>query len=236
MPAPFVAPPPSRKSTAFAYKLAAYQVERPFVPLAITGVLTLISLAFALRLKILTGFEFLLPQDRPSVVELNRVAAKTAGVSALFVVLKGGPDTSTDKLRAAADALVPELTKLGPPWVGSAEDGVHDALKFLEPRAGLFVDKAKLEKLKDDVDARFAYEVGKATGTQLDDEPPPEINAKSLEKTFGVAEAGKDRYPGGYYQSKDGKAVVVAVRSKVLGSDFKNGTEAIRLIREVVDR
>ena len=236
MPAPLAAPPPSRKSTAFAYKLAAYQVERPFVPLAITGVLTIISLAFALRLKILTGFEFLLPQDRPSVVELNRVAAKTAGVSALFVVLKGGPDTPTAKLPAAADALVPELTALGPPWVGSAEDGVHDALKFLEPRAGLFVEKDKLEKLKDDVDARFAFEVAKATGTQLDDEPPPEINAKSLEKTFGAGDARKDRYPGGYYQSKDGKAVIVAVRSKVLGSDFKNGTEALHRIREVVDR
>ncbi len=228
-------PPASRKSTAFAYRLARLQVERPFVPLAVAAALTIVATFLALRLRVLTGFEFLLPESRPSVQELNRVAAKTAGVSALFIVIQGGDKTPTASLRKAADTLVPELEKLGPPWVGSAEDGVQSAVKFLGPRAGLFADIKSLEKLRDDVDARFGYEVAKASGTLIDDSPPPEISPATLKKTFNVNDADVQRYPDGYYQSQDGKTIVVAIRSKVLGSDFKRGTEALRRVREVVD-
>ena len=35
--------------------------------------------------------------------------------------------------------------------------------------------------------------------------------------------------------AEEGKIVVVAIRSKVLGTDFKEGSEAIRKVREVVD-
>ncbi|HLM74809.1 MAG TPA: hypothetical protein VK459_19005, partial [Polyangiaceae bacterium] len=181
-------------------------MRRPSIPLAIAGVLTLIAIALATRLHILTGFESLLPESRPSVLELNRVAERTAGVSTFFVVLQGAPDTPTQDLRRAADALVPEIEKIGPPWVGSVESGVHEALRYLGPRAGLFADQQKLEKLRDDVTARFEYEVNKATGNLLDDsEPPPEINEASLRDAFGLTNVDEGRYPDGYYQAKDGK-------------------------------
>ncbi|HZF56310.1 MAG TPA: MMPL family transporter [Polyangiaceae bacterium] len=233
-------PPPSSETQdrpTLGSRLSELQAKRPSIPLIVAGVLTLISIALASRLHILTGFESLLPESRPSVMELRRVAERTAGVSTFFVVLQGAPDTPTENLRKAADALVPEIQKIGPPWVGSVESGVHDALRYLGPRAGLFADQQKLEKLRDDVTARFEYEVNKATGALLDDtEPPPDINEATLREAFDLKDVQADRYPDGYYQSKDGKTVVVALRSKVLGSDFTNGTEAIRRIREVVER
>lgn len=207
------------------------------MPLLFAGLITLVSILLALRLEVLTGFESLLPESRPSVQELDRVAAKTAGVSTLFIVLQGGEGTPTEALRKAADALVPELEKLGPPWVGSVEDGVHEAYRFLAPRAGLYADKEKLAKLRDDIQARYEYEVSKAADTLLDDsDPPPEISADSLRKSFDIEGVDTGRYPGGYYQSQDGKTVVVAIRSKILGSDFKNGSEALRRVNEVVAR
>ena len=235
---PSVPSPPSRKTTAFAYWLAHLQVNRPSVPLLVAALLTVIALAFASRLHIRTGFESLLPEDRPSVKELDRVAAKTAGVSTVFIVLEGHGKAPTASLRKAADALVPELEKVGPPWVGSAESGVHEAYKFLGPRAGLYADLPKLQKLRDDIDARFEYEVGKAAGTRLDedDDVPPPIDAASLKKSFGLNETELERYPDGYYQSKDGQTVVVAVRSKVLGSDFTAGNAALKRIKAVVER
>lgn len=234
-PPPGAAPP--EKGRGFAARLAHLQATRPALPLALTALLTVVAVLLATRLTVLTGFESLLPESRPSVQELNRVAAKTAGVSTLFVVLQGGEGTKTEALREAADALVPELERLGPPWVGSVESGVHDAFRYLAPRAGLYADLDKLTKLRDDIEARYAYEVNKATGTLLDDdEPPPEINAKSIEQSLGLNGVDTGRYPDGYYQSKDGKTVVVAIRSKVLASDFNAGAEAIRRVREVVDR
>nr|WP_240807613.1 MMPL family transporter [Polyangium spumosum] len=191
-----------------------------------------------MRLTIQTGFESLLPETRPSVQELHRVAARTAGISTLFIVLEGGPDTPTAELRKAGDALVPALEALGPPWVGSAESGVHEARAFLSPRAGLYADQKELEALRDDIEERHAYEVAKATDALLDDsDPPPELDAANIKKRFKLGdEATADRFPDGYYQSKDGKTLVVAVRSKVIGSDFSRGSEALRRIREAVDR
>ncbi|WP_437321036.1 efflux RND transporter permease subunit [Sorangium sp. So ce385] len=231
------AAPPSSKGGGLAARLAELQVNRPALPLLATGLLTVIALFLATRLTVLTGFESLLPASRPSVQELDRVAAKTAGVSTLFVVLQGGEGTPTVALQKAADALVPELERLGPPWVGSVEDGVHEAFRYLSPRAGLYVERDRLTKLRDDIEARYAYEVNKATGALLDeDEPPPEVSARSIEQSLGLNGIDAGRYPDGYYQSKDGKTVVVAIRSKVLGSDFAAGSEALRRVREVVDR
>ena len=210
-------------------------MNRPAIPLVLAALVTAVAIFFALKLQIRTGFESMLPENRSSVLELARVAQKTPGVSTLFVVLQGG---DTAALRKAADALVPELEKVGTPWVGSVEDGVHEALHYLEPRAGLYADKDKLAKLSDDIEARYTYEVDKARGSIIDDSepPPPPIDAEALRKTFGVEKGASDRYPDGYYQSQDGTMLVVAIRSQTLGTDLKNGSETIRRVTEVVER
>lgn len=227
-------------------RLATLQLARPFAVLGIAVALTAISLALALRLQIQPGFEALLPKSRPSVQELERVKARTAGVSTVFVVLEGG---DTASLRKAADAIVTETRKLGHPWVGSVESGPHDALAFLKPRAVLFADAGELERLLEEWDE----EVGKATGASLDDEDDEdderaERGAKretlktkfgvgALKKRFGLEDGGRGKlpdYPDGYYQSADGKVVVVAMRSAILGTDYDAGREALRRIREAI--
>jgi uncharacterized protein len=221
-------------TTALA-RLLTVQIQRPFLVLLAVGLVTAASVLFALRLQVRTGFESLLPENRKSVQELDRVAERTAGVSTIFIVIEGD---DTAAMRKAADALVPELKKVGPPWVGAVENGVHDAVAFMGPRAGLFAELAALEKLRADVDARYEYEVAKATGADLgfDDEKPPEINGETIKKQLGLKDEDTKRFPDGYYQSQDGKTLIVAIRAGVLGSDFEKANEALRRVREVVDR
>ena len=145
-------------------RLVGWQLRHPSRVLAVIAAVTLVSIFLATRLRVETSFESLLPESRPSVVELRRVSARTSSQSTIFVVLEGQDPVG---LRRAADALVPALREIGPPWVGSVENGVHDALAFLRPRTGLYTDLATLKKLRDDVEARYAYEVGKETGLQL---------------------------------------------------------------------
>jgi len=236
-------PPPSRQSSALLQRLATLQLQRPLVVLLVALAVTIGSLALALRLEILTGFKNLLPEDRPSVIELDRVAKKTSGVSMIFVVLQVPPEVDsppTESLRAAADAMVPKIRELGPPWVGSAESGVHEAMDFIGPRAGLFGEKEKLEELLDDIKEAVGDEMW---DLGLDDEGEAEAEDKQSEfdvervkESFGLDALDENRFPDGYYQSQDGRTVIVAVRSKVIGTDFENGTTAIRLVREVVDQ
>lgn len=226
-----------RTAPAGLRRLAHFQVRHPLAVLAAVGAVTVVAVWLALGLEVLTGFESLLPDDRPSVQELKRVAARTAGVSTMFVVLQGAPDTPVSALRAASDALVVEIGKVGPPWVGGVENGVQDARRFLMPRAGMFADLASLEKVHQDLSTRYEYEVAKALDAVLDEEAvPPPVDRKSVEADLGITEESKTRYPDGYYQSKDGRTVVVAVRSKIMSNDLALGSQAIERIRAAVGR
>jgi predicted exporter len=229
------APPASQRGTALAYRLAELQLRKPWIVLTLAGLLVAASLALALRLSVRPGFEALLPETRPSVRELERVKERTTGVSTVFVVLEG---EDAKALRLCADAIVGAVVRLGRPWVGSAESGPHDAYEFLRPRVGLYADRDQLEGLRDDTEERWQYEVGKETGAELDLDPdyrPPALDAESVRKRFGVERTDVDRYPGGYYQSQDGRTVVVVIRSGVIGTDYDQGTQALGRIRAAVD-
>ncbi|MBI4952675.1 MAG: MMPL family transporter [Myxococcales bacterium] len=228
-----------------SHRVAGLQYRHPVPVLLAVAALTAVAILLASRLELLTGFENLLPEDRKSVGELRRVAAHTAGVSTLFVVLeaKGEGPSLSEPLRRAGDALVAELRQVGEPWVGSADDGVQDAVRFLEPRVGLYADLGELQKLKADIDARYEYEVQKASDMLLEDAEPPgaALDAASIRKRFGVEglgtdSAGQARYPDGYFESADGRTLVVTVRSKVLGSDADRAGETVRRVRAAIER
>ncbi|MGZ6139898.1 MAG: efflux RND transporter permease subunit [Myxococcaceae bacterium] len=233
-------PPPERAPAQPALeralaRLVHWQLERPLRVLAAVGLLTAGCLALASRLKVDTSFETLLPESRPSVVELHRISARTSSLSTLFVVLEGQDAAG---VRKAVDALVPALKALGPPWAGQVEDGVQDALAFLRPRAGLYKDLDTLKKLSADVEARYAYEVGKQTGLQLDldDAPPPPIEPERIRKQIGADSDPDERFPGGRYQSANGKTAVIIVRTGIVGADFERAGEAVEKVSAVIAR
>ena len=227
-------PPASRRSSAAVFRLAEIQMRRPWLVIGLGAVLVLVSLVLTLRLRLLPGFEHLLPQSRPSVQELNRVKERTTGITNIMVVLEGD---DTAALRKAADAVVEAAARVGRPWVGTAESGVHEAWHFLQPRAALYLSLEQLQKLRDDVEARWEWEVGRETGFLLDEEgyEPPKFDSDSLRERFSIKHTDAERYPGGYYQDKDGKAVVVLVRTSVKMTDQEQGVEAIRRVRAAID-
>lgn len=227
----------NRDAPAALRRLVRAQVRHPWAVLSMVAVTTALAGWLALDLEVRTGFESLLPDDRPSVRELKRVADRTAGISTLFVVLHGGDDTPVETLREASAALVQEIGAIGPPWVGNVENGVHESKRFLMPRAGLFADLDALQKVHGDLAARNEYEVARALDAFLDDdvEPPP-VDRKSIEEGLGITPEMRTRYPDGYYQSRDGRTVIVAVRSKIMSSDLELGDQAIQHIRQAVER
>ena len=215
--------------------LARVQVARPWLVLAACFALTVVCAGLATRLSLKTEFAELLPDGQKSVVELRRVLARTSGIANVFVVLEGDDPAA---LRELGDRLVPKLRAIGGPWVGSSEDGVQIARSYLLPRAALFAERAKLEKLRADLDARWDWEIAKKLGTSIDDdEAPPPITRATFERAFDRGRRDElDRFPGGYYQSKDGKALVVVARAAIPSGDISGSREALARIGAVVDR
>jgi predicted RND superfamily exporter protein len=213
-------------------RLVDWQVRRPLAPLALVAVVTAVFAWHASKLTLRTRYDALLPDDAPSVQELRRVEQRAAASQTVLIVLEGA-DRHT--LRRLGDMIVPEVLALGPLVVSSAEDGPHDARAFLAPRAGLFLERTELAKLDRDIEARWDYEVSHASGFALDDDEPAPPLAWS-ELVTRLRDRGIERFPDGYYERADGRALVVVARSPVAGGDLERIAAALRDIRAAVDR
>ncbi len=225
---------------AWLARLGALQSRRPWIVLAVCGLVTLIAGALASRLELRTRFDQLLPENRASVVELHRVSERMQGAQNVFVLLEGN-DRAT--LRKMGDELVPALRAIGPPWVVGVDDGIKTARTFLLARAGLFASVEQLQELKTDVDERWDREMAKAVGADLDDDPEKgddQLAGASLRSRFfgkkGDARAKEleDRYPDGYFATIDGKALVVLVRSTARSGELDLSRATLDRVRAVV--
>ncbi len=213
-------------------RLSDLQIRRPWTLLLCVALVTSLLAFFASRLDLETRYDALLPSTAPSVRELHRVEARTASSQTAFVLLQG-PDRTV--LRAMGDVLVPRLLALGPDIVSSAADGTREGRAFLSPRAGLFLDPTELQRLHEDVFARWDYEVARESGQLLDDTGPP-VTIDEIEERFRKKErdSGRDDAPDGYYERKDGTALVVIVRSPISGGDLERTGPALARIEATV--
>ncbi|HET6983037.1 MAG TPA: MMPL family transporter [Myxococcaceae bacterium] len=219
-------------------RLAAWQLRAPWRVLFIGLVFTGIGAELARGLELRTRFDQLLPDDQPSVLELKRLSERTAGSSSIFVVLEGG---DRETLRALGAKLLPPLRAIGPPWVVSAEDGVQVARDFLLPRSGLFASVEDLQRLNTELDSQRKKAVGKALSLGLEDDEEEqkaptfaELKDKFLGGKSATLEAAKDRYPEGFFQSKDGKTLVVLIRTGITTGELEKSREALAKVQAVV--
>jgi predicted RND superfamily exporter protein len=184
------------------------------------GLLAILLFALAARgLTLRPAFEELLPEGAPSVVELRRVLQHVAGTGRIFVVLEGG-DAQT--LRNAADAIAPRLRAVGPPWVGGVESGVQRGRAFLVARGGFFATEEQLRDLSLRIDQRLTF----AEFPDSDDE------AIDPQKVFAASVS--DPFPSGYFEAKDGKALVLVIRSAVAPGQIEEQREALRRVQAAV--
>jgi uncharacterized protein len=219
-------------------RLAAWQLRAPWTVLFIGLVFTGVGAELARGLELRTRFDQLLPDDQPSVLELKRLSERTAGSSSIFVLLEGG---DRESLRALGAKLLPPLRAIGAPWVVSAEDGVQVARDFLLPRSGLFASVDDLQRLNTELDSQRKKAVGKALSLGLEDDEEEqkaptfaELKEKFLGGKSATLEAAKDRYPEGFFQSKDGKTLVVLVRTGITTGELEKSREALAKVQAVV--
>jgi len=220
-----------RASRAFA-ALATWQARRPWWFLGAALLAALGAGALSLRLELRTQFDQLLPQDQPSVVELNRLRQRVAHGSIVSVVLEG-EDTAT--LRRAARAVSTALSRARPPWLVDASDGLHEAREFLAPRLGLFLERSRLEKLRDELREAKSSAIMRGAGLDLGLDEPPAIDAARVRELLGGADAraAEHRYPDGYFQSADGRAVVVLVQTSITPGDLDAARPAFDHVRSL---
>jgi predicted RND superfamily exporter protein len=182
----------------------------------------------ASRLSIRTAFAELLPDNKPSVIELRHISERLTSSSTLSVVARG---TSVESLKRFVDALVPELRQLDPKLVTSVEDGTREVQEFFRAHKHLYAELGDLQKIHSDVVDRYDYEVQRKSGLDLGlgdadgpaDTPPP-LDADAMEAKFQqkIAEA-EQKQPGtdGYYIGKSRGQLwgVILIRTPLASMD-----------------
>ena len=209
-------------------RLVSLQVRRPWAFIITAALLSVPALFFSRQLALKTGFDALLPENKPSVIELKRVSARTAGVASLAIVING-----TDKiaLQRFSSALLPPLRALGRDWVGSAENGVHAEKEFLQQRQALYLPLTKIQEIHDRVEESFQSQV---FGNVVDDEDTKPISRDMVVKEIEDEKAkGKKKgppFPDGYTMNAEGTRLIVMVRTPISqgGLEAKPGATAPR--------
>jgi predicted RND superfamily exporter protein len=224
----------SSRLARFIAVLVDAQVRRPWAFIVAAALLAIPSFHFARQLELKTGFDSLLPENKPSVIELKRVSKRTAGVANLAIAIDG-----TDKvaMQQFSDALLPPLRALGPDWVGTAENGVRAEQEFMRQRQALYLPLSKIQAIHDRIEESFQAEV---FGKVDDDEDVKPISREMIIKEIDAEKAksavtGGPPYPDGYYMNAEHTRAVVMVRTPVSQGDLARSQELQRRVQAIID-
>src|SRR5262249_46886335 len=116
---------------------------------------TLGMLPFITRLKLNSDFTALLPQNAPSVRDLDRIKQRVKGLATLTLAVHGG---QIEDIRAFVRRLAPRLEKLEAEKVVGVDWNLADMKKFVEDHKYLYAELADLTHVRDLLDERLQYE------------------------------------------------------------------------------
>lgn len=154
----------------------------------------------SLYLHLRTEIEQLLPQSAPSVVAIEELRGRLAGLQHLGVIVDVGAPENLAQGERLLDDLAARIRAYPPELVRAVRLGNAEERAFVESHAANYVDVADLRTIRERVEARRDYEVMEAMGASLDDEPPPPLDFSDLEKKY-TSSMDSGRFPEGRFSS-----------------------------------
>ena len=222
----------------FLEKLAGLQTRRPFVILLLAAVISAASLPFIRELGLDSRFIALLPDNYPSVQDLDEVRDRVRGLSALTVAVQS-PSKDVEAMRRFIRDLVERLEELPVDEIGIVDWNVGAYDDFVREHKHLYASLDLLERLRDALEERHDREVLKNNPFWIDLEEDDERESLDdiLDELETESERGEERsekFPDGYYQHADGDLIAIFIRSEV-GSDPNTAGRIIDRVRAEID-
>jgi uncharacterized protein len=201
-------------------RLRELQAQRPWWVVAAVLLTLLPAGALASRLTVKSSFSELLPDDKPSVIEMRRTQGRLATASTLIVAADG---SNVDGLERFVDALAPLIRGLDPKLVSSVETGTREIQAFFEKNRHLYADLTELEEIHDAVQEAYDSEVQKRSGLGLELDGGEKLDIAAIERRFsGKTPRATPEQPGhdGYYIGEvEGLMAAILVRTPLGSSD-----------------
>ncbi len=195
--------------------------------------LTLIpSLYWAMQLPLQSDFKYLLPQNKPSVINLNRIVGKVGGVGSLVVAIECDDYRATEKF---INAFVERLKSMPPGYVRYVDYNVSRTKEFFTKNKYLYIDLADLQSIHDRLAKKIRFEKLRQNPFYIAlDEDRADFDLSDIEAKYN-SKTSRYNYQDGYFFSDDLRLAAVTI--KPFGSSTGTGfsKELIAQVQKVID-
>lgn len=214
-------------------------VRQRRVVLGLATLVFILGAYFSVRLysNLRSGFEELLPDTAPSVKAARTVAKKLHNVTHLSVVFEGSDGDALDRL---ADDVAKKLDRLPGHLVERVEYRTDEQEAFFRRFGSFYLSTEDLDAIQRRLDRRIAWEKQKANPLNDilgEDElgPPPPLDFSDIEKKYGAVTGALEQFRRGYFQTPDGKLLVMLVRAPESATGLGANRRVLDAVKAEID-
>lgn len=188
--------------------------RQPVAALLVWAGLAVWGAKAASHLGLTANFSELLPQNLPSVVELDRVKERLGGMGNFIIVIE---NRNFEAAKQYAEALVREIQEKMPPGMIRYIDYRNGEQRdFLEKNKYLYVDKTDLEAIHSRLKAKIEFDTTCKNPFYLDFtgqcKKDPGFDITDIQDKYGGEGSRYDQYRDGYYTNKDASLLAIVLK------------------------
>lgn len=186
-----------------------------------------------LYLHLKSDLEELLPREAPSVIALDELRDRMAGLQYLGVVVDTGAAARVPAGERFIDDLAAKIRTYPPELARAVRTGNAEERTFLEAHAPLYVDLPDLQSIRARIEARRDYEVARETGASLEDDeaPPPSLDFGDIETKYESKLPIRKGEDGNRYSSKEKHLTMLLVEVGAFETGTSRGKELLSRVK-----
>jgi predicted RND superfamily exporter protein len=213
---------------------------RPWLVLLCAGALLAPSIYLASKLELKTDFKDLLPRNRRSVRELERIGHHVGGHASMVVGIEGNDLPAMERFAEAISGRLRGLHGL----IDHVDESIRPERAFFEHNRWLYASYEDLTAARDSLDSRVIRETPFDLGLDDDDDgkapgpgqPQQKDTLKQLEAKLKSKAQSFDKFKDGYYVGEDGHLLAVfAYAAPSMGTDFAAAEHLFARVQSEVD-
>jgi uncharacterized protein len=198
--------------------------------------LLVLSVLAARRLQLRSDFTELLPQDDPELKELRQIGDRVGAPSNLIVAVSGPDPRANEQF---ADALAKNLMQLVGTDLRTIDYRADAARPFFDHNRALYANLLDLRRIDDDLRKLIVSKKNPAFSPFADEDLGEERDdpAKDLKRLRQQLDrrAKDDRFPNGYYESKDRTLLAIVTWTSSSGTGDVSGFRIRDDVQRVID-
>ncbi len=199
------------------------------------------SLPLIAQLGLNSAWTALLPEDRQSVQDLQRIGDRVGGLSTLTL---GVQSKDLNALQHFAKDFIPKLEALASKDLGvrSVDYSVTTYERFVADNKYLYADLKDLEEVQYALEDKLDHELAKNNPLYVSlDDGDGEVKSfdevvEPLKKREQESRIAMEKFAGGYYVHEDGDFLAIFIRSDLKGGDAGGTSRLIDAIKSELEK